>query len=803
MKIVFYVSLISIVFLSATAFSQTTWYVDGQNPGPGSGTVGDPFSHIQSGIDAAAAGDTVLVMPETYMENLNFYGKAITVISSDGAATTVVDGGQASSVVLFAYQENEDSVLDGFTLTNGSGTYVHSSFLGGGICCYDLSSPTIKNNIITDNGMGNNSGGGGIACAYGCSPTIMENVISHNSADFGGGIYCIEGSSPNVSLNTINDNTAENSYDGLGGGIYCSESYSHEFTDNTVFNNYAKQFGGGIYCEDTIDLEIVDNTITGNRTDNGGGGIYCTGPYSPYISLNDISSNQSKIGGGIYCGPYYKAYITLNTINFNQATYSYLGGAGIFCHELSGPTIKNNTINSNIATNSAGGGVYLSGGSIPFVSENTIELNSSSLGGGVFAGSGARLIDNSICNNSSLSAGGGVYSLGEVLIINNEISLNSSSNKAGGIYIQSGSGANLKGNQICENEAASQGGGIFLENASTVVWENTISKNVANTSGGGIWTEGFSFPEFRRNRISHNKAMYDGGGIVCADGSQARITNNLIFENETDIFGICHGGGIYCFNAKPNILANTIVNNQSASRGGGIYCWDSEGTVINSIIRGNSSAIGEQIYMSSSGTQFWHCNIEDGWPGMGNIDDDPLFVDPGNEDFHLTGLSPCINMGGNGWGPEEDIDVDMRPCMGIVDIGADEYTGVHRLEADKFEVYPFGDTVNMTLDAGVDFNGRKYIILGSLTGTSPGMALPGGYETLPLVWDGLTDFMLMFMNSNMFTDFMGELDGAGQATAQLNFPALPGMLGQEMFFAYTLYQPFDFVSNPIMIEVAF
>jgi len=49
------------------------------------------YATIQGAIDAAVNGDIVLVAPGTYVENLDFLGKAITVQSSDGAEVTVVD----------------------------------------------------------------------------------------------------------------------------------------------------------------------------------------------------------------------------------------------------------------------------------------------------------------------------------------------------------------------------------------------------------------------------------------------------------------------------------------------------------------------------------------------------------------------------------------------------------------------------------------------------------------------------------------------------------------------------------------
>ena len=113
-------------------------------------------STIQAGIDAAANGDTVLVADNTYFENINFLGKAITVAShyilngdTNHIANTVIDGSQPShpdsgSVVTFESGEDTTSVLTGFTITGGIGTLsevtyagtVYLDRLGGGILVY-------------------------------------------------------------------------------------------------------------------------------------------------------------------------------------------------------------------------------------------------------------------------------------------------------------------------------------------------------------------------------------------------------------------------------------------------------------------------------------------------------------------------------------------------------------------------------------------------------------------------------------------------------------------------------------------
>ena len=85
---------------------------------------------IQKAIDAAGPGDTVRVEPGVYLENIDFRGKAVELRSTDGAAITIIDGGQKGSVVTFGNGEGTDSVLDGFTLMNGyasQGGGIHSA----------------------------------------------------------------------------------------------------------------------------------------------------------------------------------------------------------------------------------------------------------------------------------------------------------------------------------------------------------------------------------------------------------------------------------------------------------------------------------------------------------------------------------------------------------------------------------------------------------------------------------------------------------------------------------------------------
>ena len=224
---------------------------------------------IQAGINAASNGDTVLVAPGTYKENVNFKGKAITVKSSGRASTTIVDGGGIGPVVTFDSNEILTSVLSGFTLQNGnvSNTY---PFEGGGIAI-EAASPTISGNIIQDN-KGSN-GGGGIGLGF-ASPLIKSNIIRNNtqssqvSGGIGGGGISVRGASTaQIVRNTIQNNTWPTAF---GGGISLFGAGSVLIENNLFIGNTCYDSGNAIaMANDVSGTVIVQNVFTGNNSTNG------------------------------------------------------------------------------------------------------------------------------------------------------------------------------------------------------------------------------------------------------------------------------------------------------------------------------------------------------------------------------------------------------------------------------------------------------------------------------------------------------------------------------------------------------
>jgi hypothetical protein len=249
--------------------------------------VPDTHATIQDAIAAAAAGDRIVVRPGTYVENIDFLGKALTLISEKGPVLTRIDGGQAGPVVTLQNGEGPDSILDGFSITNG-----HSSD-GGGIYC-DSASPTVRNNRIHGNSVTKGSGGG-IFCS-GSQMVISGNEIFGNSGSYGGGgIYCHR-SDAVVTGNIVRDNSGCNSY---GGGIYCYWC-DPVIRDNVFTGNTTAKWGGGIFL-DISNAEITGNIVIGNSASLGGG-IDCYDRCDPRITNNTVVANSaSDEGGGLHC----------------------------------------------------------------------------------------------------------------------------------------------------------------------------------------------------------------------------------------------------------------------------------------------------------------------------------------------------------------------------------------------------------------------------------------------------------------------------------------------------------------------
>jgi len=183
--------------------------------------------------------------------------------------------------------------------------------------------------------------------------------------------------------------------------------------------------------------------------------------------------------------------------------------------------------------------------------------------------------------------------------------------------------------------------------------------------GAGICCYGSS-PTIMNCTFSGNSAEY-GGGMYNNTGNPT-LTNCIFSDNSAR-----YGGGMHNHSPGSPVLINCIFSGNSAEQeGGGIMneAWRTP-TLTNCILWGDNP---EEIF--GHPPVITYCNVQGGWPGEGNIDTDPMFVDANGGDFRLRYGSPYINAGTNsppGGLPETDLDGKPRIINGVVDMGAYEF----------------------------------------------------------------------------------------------------------------------------------
>jgi parallel beta-helix repeat protein len=309
-----------------------TIYVDDDNcPGPGSGDPSDPYCSIQTAIDSAVDTDEIVVAPGTYFETIDFQGKAIWLHSSNGPELTIIDAQGAGSVVTCDSGEGAETVLDGFTITNGS----PPSLFGGGMHNYS-SSPTVTNCTFSGNAAYDYGGG---MYNYSSSPTVTNCTFSDNSANNGGGMYSEYSSNATVINCTFSGNTA--GYRGSGMFNYLS---SPTVTDCT-FSGNSTYYGGGmfnLYANPTV----TGCTFSGDSVFGNGGGMF-NDYANPTVTNCTFSGNTAAYYGGGMVNGYSSP--TMANCTFSGNTAGYYGG-GMYNYECQVVTVTNGTFGGNSAS---------------------------------------------------------------------------------------------------------------------------------------------------------------------------------------------------------------------------------------------------------------------------------------------------------------------------------------------------------------------------------------------------------------------------------------------------------------------
>ena len=269
--------------------------------------VPDYYDKIQDAIDIVNSGDTIIVHPGQYNENIDFNHKNF-ILASDFLLTgnaeyisqTVINGVDNAPVVRLSWDLNDSTLFSGFTVTGGNTT----------------------------------SSGGGIYCSG--APKLSNLIVSSNYAeDDGGGIYC----DGNATLEFI---TISNNTSWAGGGIYFDDG-NPLFENSIVYNNTSIWHGGGIYISDDSQVEINKVEFSYNHSDQHHSCIDCRGePVFRNVIITDnygsssvyISSSNTTFINSIFndtsleaCNSSYVTFINCITESDNLSITDWGNGA--------------------------------------------------------------------------------------------------------------------------------------------------------------------------------------------------------------------------------------------------------------------------------------------------------------------------------------------------------------------------------------------------------------------------------------------------------------------------------------------
>ncbi|HIJ71529.1 MAG TPA: hypothetical protein HPP87_09230 [Planctomycetes bacterium] len=292
-----------------------------------------------------------------------------------------------------------------------------------------------------------------------------------------------------------------------------------------------------------------------------------------------------------------------------------------------------------------------------------------------------------------------------------------------------------------------RGGAIVCDRSSPTIHNCTIRGNGTESGGGGLHISSGS-PRIKNCRFAYNKASC-GAGVYCTKSSPT-LTNchfiNNVAQGAMNIVEILQGdnviqyttascAGLYNSNSTSTVANCVFAGNVAMSPGvGGIFNQDSTCTISNCTFVGNSGSyantLGSELYakeflggspsnITIANSILWdgveeiynddgstisitYSDIDGGWPGEGNIDTDPCFLDYGywddkgtptdpnddlwiNGDYHLKWFSPCVNAGdpNREYTGQTDMDGLQRVCLGRVDIGADEVCAIAYWKMDE------------------------------------------------------------------------------------------------------------------------
>jgi len=636
------------------------------------------------------------------------------------------DGGVAGGIGCLAYANATCTVeiKNGCTISGNTVTATNAMAAAGGIgvgsdgsgasCTVTVNGCTIEKNTVA----GKNAGGGGMACLGYCGGTSTLTVEKCTV----GGADASYGNTATASGTGSEDGATAGGIGALAYDGTCTLTIKEDCTisNNTVTADDSNAAAGGVgvgaykdtgtaMCTATIEDSIIDhNTATGKNA--GGGGIGCISAYGGTftatieectVSNNGADGKDRGGAGGIGC---YRGTATIrdcdiydNWVKAHGTTYGGAGGIGLYSNSprIEGCTISGNTVRITGTSEPAG-----AGGGIGCVGQT------------------------GTCSPT----------ITDCKITNNTVTVSGTDAGAGG------------GGIACIAEGASGVCSPTIE--CCLVTSNSAS--ASDTTGsfaiaGGIGLlgldEGTCSPKVKdclinKNTASDHDAGAGGIGCIAARSDDTKscgtcepdIFNCLIVENSATGSDASWAGGIGGLGVNASVdVASCTLSKNTATNGGGIGCAYGTVTVLNSILWGDTP---DEVYTTGGGTvTVTYSDVEGGYGGQANIDDDPEFRVSGydtacNGYFLDQADSPCINAGSGsaeaiyGKGHQYSTDPDGDPDDGQVDMGYHyKRHGCTYIELVSFEARPLDGSIVLTWETGAEIDNAGFVLFRKAAGS--------------------------------------------------------------------------------------
>jgi len=600
--------------------------------------IEDNYSHEGGGV--MVSGGTYLQheAADVHRNTATVFGGGIFL--ADGAQGVVCDaatfiGAAASGANVVTNGDGGGVYLEGASLVVSNGAAVASNEAtgdGGGVCVTAGTLRVLESGQIGyENAASTNVAGGhgGGVCAYDSDVTIgrFAQVIRGRAVRDGGGIY-IERGTLDVGPNAIVGSTDLNGNRcGLDGGGICAQDADVSIATAWIMYNLAFGDGGGIAMRGMSSMRITNLVDGYNTALDDGGGLFCLSESNVTATIDSslFITNSALRGGAVHWSSPGPLVMRAGTdVQYNHAVQ--LGG-GVYA-EATGTVLLTDVKLSGNTANIHGGGLFSA--AAPVVMTNCTVLD-----------------NRADADDDAVGDGGGLCLLRTVALLHGDITMRG--NRA------------ANGGGICADDAQLLIAGTTTSGPMpTVVFESNSTSGMTWSAGGAINLRGLLARLFVNGAALVSNEARQGAAVVADLGASGVLANVVIAHNSSPIG---FGGVVVNASSHFDIVHCTVADNGPR---GITVMPDSSAVMTNCIVWGHST---EEV---SGGQTVNYSDVAGGYPGNGNLDVAPMFVNEALLDYQLMNGSPCINTGIAAGVLFDCLGVP-RPVGGAVDLGAYEF----------------------------------------------------------------------------------------------------------------------------------